>query len=197
MSSLASKVPQAIILPEVSTLISSIGDHYAGYGYGHGHTTISWIHGLTPRAALTRSTVDQHYETIRQLRARNHKLTDKHKFYIVSDETAVTKVYQPVQRDLTAWGTSEEQQWIVIAIFQELNIATGELLFESFSLAHVTSDGKNLSTETNTLHCTHTNIPQKPSSPSTPAKPAPATTPPTPGTTSTSTTWTRIPPANT
>ena len=62
--------------------------------------------------------VDQHYETIRELRAGNHKLTDKHEFHIVSDETAVIQVYQPVPRDLTAWGASEDQQWIVNAIFQ-------------------------------------------------------------------------------
>jgi hypothetical protein len=62
--------------------------------------------------------VDQHYETIRELRAGNHKLTDKHEFHIVSDETAVIQVYQPVPRDLTSWGANEDQQWIVNAIFQ-------------------------------------------------------------------------------
>ena len=78
-----------------------------GYGHGHGHTTL----------------LDQHYETIRELRAGNHKLTDKHEFRIVSDDTAVIQVYQPVPRDLTPWGASEEQQWIVNAIFQGRNTA--------------------------------------------------------------------------
>ncbi|KAF2794561.1 hypothetical protein K505DRAFT_374570 [Melanomma pulvis-pyrius CBS 109.77] len=105
-------------------LFSFEGDHNAGYGHGHGHTTI----------------MDKHYETIRELRAGNHKLTDKHEFHVVSDTTAVIQVYQPVPRDLTPWGASEEQQWIVNAIFQELDIATGELLFEWSSLDHVTPD---------------------------------------------------------
>ncbi|KAF2016951.1 hypothetical protein BU24DRAFT_419992 [Aaosphaeria arxii CBS 175.79] len=105
-------------------LFSFEGDHNAGYGHGHGHTTI----------------MDQHYETVRELRAGNHKLTDKHEFHVVSDNTAVIQVYQPVPRDLTAYGASEEQQWIVNAIFQELDITTGELLFEWASLDHVAPD---------------------------------------------------------
>lgn len=83
-------------------LFSFEGDHNAGYGHGHGHITF----------------MDQHYETIRELRAGNHKLVDKHEFEIVNEETGLIQVYQPVPRDLTQWGASEEQQWIVNAIFQ-------------------------------------------------------------------------------
>jgi len=85
--------------------------------------------------------MDQSYETIRELRAGDHKLTDKHEFHIVSDNTAVVQIYQPVPRDLTLWGASDEQQWIVNAIFQELDITTGELLFQWASLDHVAPDG--------------------------------------------------------
>ncbi|RAQ45711.1 hypothetical protein AFGD_005743 [Aspergillus flavus] len=105
-------------------LFSFEGDHNAGYGHGHGHTTI----------------LDQHYETIRELRAGNHKLTDKHEFHIINEETALIQIYQPIPRDLTRWGASPEQQWIVNAIFQELDIETGELLFEWSSLDHVLPD---------------------------------------------------------
>lgn len=73
-----------------------------GYGHRHGHITF----------------MDQHYETIRELRAGNHKLVDKHEFEIVNEQTGLIQVYQPVPRDLTAWGASDEQQWIVNAIFQ-------------------------------------------------------------------------------
>ncbi|KAJ4298030.1 hypothetical protein N0V90_005929 [Kalmusia sp. IMI 367209] len=105
-------------------LFSFEGDHNAGYGHGHGHTTI----------------LDQHYETTRELRAGNHKLTDKHEFHVVSDNTAVIQIYQPTPQNLTAYGASEEQQWIVNAIFQELDITTGKLLVEWASLDHVTPD---------------------------------------------------------
>ncbi|PLN86123.1 ASST-domain-containing protein [Aspergillus taichungensis] len=100
------------------------GDHNPGYGHGHGHTTF----------------LDQHYETIRELRAGNHKITDKHEFHVINEETALIQVYQPVPMDLTPWGASPEQQWIVDAIIQELDIETGELLFEWSSLEHVLPD---------------------------------------------------------
>ncbi|KAK5656723.1 hypothetical protein OQA88_4271 [Cercophora sp. LCS_1] len=105
-------------------LFSFEGDHNAGYGHGHGHITF----------------LDQRYETIRELRAGNHKLVDKHEFHIVNEETGLIEVYQPVPRDLSAYGGSPEQQWIVNAIIQELDIATGKLLFEWSSLDHISPD---------------------------------------------------------
>ncbi len=83
-------------------LFSFEGDHNPGYGHGNGRVT----------------TLDQHYETIRELRAGNYKLVDKHEFHIVNEETGLIETYQPVPRDLTAYGGSPEQQWIVNAIIQ-------------------------------------------------------------------------------
>ncbi|KAI9935033.1 hypothetical protein ASPWEDRAFT_162051 [Aspergillus wentii DTO 134E9] len=105
-------------------LFSFEGDHNPAYGHGHGHATF----------------LDQNYETIRELRAGNHKLMDKHEFHIIDEKTALIQVYQPVPIDLSRWGGSPEQQWIVDAIIQELDIQTGELLFEWSSLAHVSPD---------------------------------------------------------
>ncbi|KAJ5463810.1 hypothetical protein N7475_008754 [Penicillium sp. IBT 31633x] len=105
-------------------LFSFEGDHNPAYGHGHGHATI----------------LNQHYETIRELRAGNHKLMDKHEFHVVNEKTALLQVYQPVPTDLSRWDASPEQQWIVDAIFQELDIETGELLFEWSSLEHVSPD---------------------------------------------------------
>lgn len=93
-------------------LFSFEGDHNAGYGHGHGHITF----------------MDQHYETIRELRAGNHKLVDKHEFHIVNEETGLIQIYQPVPRDLTEWGASEEQQWIVNAIIQGTTPNLSQLL---------------------------------------------------------------------
>ncbi|KAI9729592.1 MAG: hypothetical protein M1834_006788 [Cirrosporium novae-zelandiae] len=107
-----------------NVLFSFEGDHNAAYGHGHGHTTI----------------LDQHYETVRELRAGNHKITDKHEFHVINEKTALIQIYQPVPRDLTTWGASPEQQWIVDAIIQELDIETGELIFEWASLDHVLPD---------------------------------------------------------
>ena len=88
-------------------LFSFEGDHNPGYGHGHGHVTL----------------LDQHYETIRELRAGNHKLVDKHEFHVINEKTALIQVYQPIPANLEPWGASSEQQWIVNAIFQgELTI---------------------------------------------------------------------------
>lgn len=122
-------------------LFSFEGSHNAAYGHGHGHTTI----------------LDQSYETIRELRAGNHRLTDKHEFHIINEETALIQIYHPVPYDLSAYGGSEAQQWIVDARFQgwqsflpisscqltrpELDIETGAVLFEWSSLDHVNPSG--------------------------------------------------------
>ncbi|KAJ5592023.1 uncharacterized protein N7459_002392 [Penicillium hispanicum] len=105
-------------------LFSFEGDHNPAYGHGHGHATI----------------LNQRYETIRELRAGNHKLMDKHEFHVIDEQTALLQVYQPIPTDLSRWGGSPEQQWIVNAIFQELDLETGELLFEWSSLDHVSPD---------------------------------------------------------
>lgn len=46
--------------------------------------------------------------------------------------------------ELKAYGGSKEQQWIVDARFQELDIETGKVLFEWSSLDHVDPEGKLL-----------------------------------------------------
>ncbi|KAK3623251.1 hypothetical protein LTR56_021731 [Elasticomyces elasticus] len=100
------------------------GDHNPNYGHGHGHVTL----------------LDWHYETVRELRAGRHKISDKHEFQVVDGDTALIQIYQPEARDLNAYGAEPEQIWIVNAIFQELNIATGEVIFEWSSLDHVSPD---------------------------------------------------------
>jgi hypothetical protein len=83
-------------------LYSFEGDHNPLYGHGHGHVTF----------------LDGRYETVRELRAGNHRLMDKHEFHVVEGKTGLVQIYQPVPRDLSAWGGSEEQQWIVNALIQ-------------------------------------------------------------------------------
>lgn len=62
--------------------------------------------------------LDENYETIRELRAGNHRLTDKHEFHVINEKTALIQIYHPVPWNLSAYGGSEEQQWIVDARFQ-------------------------------------------------------------------------------
>jgi len=121
-------------------LFSFEGRHNGPHGHGHGHHTL----------------LDRRYQTVRELRAGGHLLSDKHEFIILDEKTALIQIYQPVQLDLTPYGGDEKQTWIVNAIFQgasprllprpsltptELDIETGDVLFEWSSLDHVSPDG--------------------------------------------------------
>jgi hypothetical protein len=105
-------------------LFSFEGSHNPRYGHGHGHITF----------------LNQNYETIKELRAGNHKIIDKHEFHIINETSGLVQIYQPVPKDLTPYGASAQQQWVVDAIFQELDINTGEVIFEWSSLEHVSPD---------------------------------------------------------
>ncbi|OOF97511.1 hypothetical protein ASPCADRAFT_45224 [Aspergillus carbonarius ITEM 5010] len=97
------------------------GAHNGLYGHGHGHHVL----------------LNQRYETIRELRAGNHLLSDKHEFEIVNETTALIQIHHPEVRDLRNFTPDRRQHWIVNAIFQELDIEDGSVVFEWRSLDHV------------------------------------------------------------
>ncbi|KAL3480818.1 ASST-domain-containing protein [Aspergillus californicus] len=100
------------------------GAHNSLHGHGHGHHTI----------------MNQQYQNIRELRAGNHMLSDKHEFIIINETTALFQIYHPLQKDLSLYGGREGQTWIVDARFQEMDIETGRVLFEWNSLDHISPD---------------------------------------------------------
>lgn len=57
------------------------------------------------------------------------RMGDLHEFVITKDDTALLTVYNTTQFDLSAMGRPTEG-WMVDSLFQEVDIATGELLFE-------------------------------------------------------------------
>jgi hypothetical protein len=75
--------------------------HNSLHGHGHGHHTF----------------LDQHYRNIRELRAGNYLLSDKHDFIIINEETALIQIYHPIELDLHKFGAQEGQTWIVDARF--------------------------------------------------------------------------------
>lgn len=81
------------------------GLHDGPHGHGLGHHTF----------------LNQHYETVRELRAGGHYLSDKHEFNIIDEQTALLQIYQPAQLDLTPYNGTSEQTWIVDAIFQGMH----------------------------------------------------------------------------
>lgn len=73
--------------------------------------------------------LDQHYEEHRKISAGDGIRGDLHAFFITEEQTAVYTGYQVVQADLSSMG-KDKDSWIWESLFQELDIDTGEVLFE-------------------------------------------------------------------
>lgn len=61
---------------------------------------------------------------------------DLHEFHISTDETALVTIYDPTLADLTSMG-GPEIGWIYDGLFQEIDIATGDLIFEWRASEHL------------------------------------------------------------
>ncbi|KAE8452474.1 hypothetical protein EG329_000376 [Mollisiaceae sp. DMI_Dod_QoI] len=100
------------------------GHRNGGKGHGHGHVKI----------------LNKNYETIKEVRGGGNALLDLHELKIVDEKTALVESYGPTPFELQEYGAGPRSQWIVDAIFQEIDIETGRLLFEWNSLDHVKPD---------------------------------------------------------
>src|SRR5215213_593111 len=82
---------------------------------------------------------DSTYREIARIRAANGYDGDHHEFHISPQDTALITIYSPVPTDLTPVGDPlNGLAWQ--GIIQELDIETGEVLFEWRSLEHVGFD---------------------------------------------------------
>lgn len=52
-------------------------------------------------------------------------------------DTAVVTAYQTIPYDLSGYNISSGLGWLQEGVFQEIRVATGEVLFEWFSTNHV------------------------------------------------------------
>ncbi|MHB8243157.1 MAG: arylsulfotransferase family protein [Solirubrobacteraceae bacterium] len=80
--------------------------------------------------------VDASYATVRRVQAANGLRGDLHEFVITPDDTALLTSYMVEKADLSSVGGSREGT-IQDAIFQEVDLVTGELLLEWHSLEHI------------------------------------------------------------
>ncbi|RMD42028.1 hypothetical protein DV735_g3074, partial [Chaetothyriales sp. CBS 134920] len=66
---------------------------------------------------------------------------DEHEFNIVDDsQNALMIAYVPEQFDLTEWGVSTGQGWIMNNYFQKIQLGTNKLLFEWSAMDHISID---------------------------------------------------------
>src|SRR5918999_6027767 len=79
---------------------------------------------------------DGSYREIARFRAGNGYLGDHHEFLISPQDTALITIYNPVPRDLSPLGGPKDGR-VWEGIVQELDIESGEVLFEWRSFEHV------------------------------------------------------------
>lgn len=79
---------------------------------------------------------DESYRRIATVRAGNGLRGDLHEFVITSRDTALLSAYHDVERDLSGLG-GPKNATVTEGVLQEIDIATGEVLFEWRSLEHV------------------------------------------------------------
>ncbi len=83
--------------------------------------------------------LDDSYHEIARVRAGNGYRGDHHEFHITPRDTALITIYSTERRDLSSLGGPKDGR-VVQGILQELDIETGEVLFEWHSLDHVGID---------------------------------------------------------
>jgi hypothetical protein len=80
--------------------------------------------------------LDQHYRQIATVSAGNGLTADQHEFRLTSDGTALITSYHAVPYDLSPYGGPVNGQ-VYDGVAQEIDIATGKVVFQWDSLSHV------------------------------------------------------------
>lgn len=83
--------------------------------------------------------MDNQYRVVRTVEAVGAATqTDMHEFRLINrGRTALVTIYQPRAYDLGAFGVGPGLAWIQDSVFQEIDVETGELLFEWRALDHI------------------------------------------------------------
>jgi hypothetical protein len=82
--------------------------------------------------------MDQHYKTIASVQSGLGRApSDVHEFTVLPGGTALMTIFQPRPYDLTQFGVNQPIGWVTDGVFQELDIRSGEVLFEWRALDHV------------------------------------------------------------
>jgi hypothetical protein len=79
--------------------------------------------------------LDHHYQTIAHVNAGNGYHADLHEFQITPQGNALITIYQPVKADLRSVGGSRTGM-LLDSIVQEVNIASGQVLWEWHAYGH-------------------------------------------------------------
>jgi hypothetical protein len=84
--------------------------------------------------------LDEHYEEFKQIKAANDLDADLHDFRITPNNTALITVYEIIEADLSSLNSSLVKGEIWDSLFQEIDIETGEALFQWRASEHIDWD---------------------------------------------------------
>ena len=105
-----------------------------------GKPVLTWwegVHGGFGRGEYV--VFDDSYREVARIRAGNGYEGDHHEFLITARDTALIVIYGPARRDLSAVGGAADGA-VLEGVIQEIDVASGEVLFEWHSLEHVGFD---------------------------------------------------------
>jgi hypothetical protein len=106
--------------------------------YYHGQPVLTWWQG-TGLGGLSSGTdyiYDEHFHQIATVNAGNGLSADGHEFLITPQNTALILSYTTATADLTSIGGPADQT-VIDGVVQEIDIATGKVLFQWNSADHV------------------------------------------------------------
>jgi hypothetical protein len=103
-----------------------------------GEPVVTWIQsaGGFSTGPTTDYIADRHYNVIASVQAGNGYIADTHEFRLTRQGTALISVYHTIPYDLSSVGGPANGN-VTEGIVQEIEIATGRVLFEWHSLDHV------------------------------------------------------------
>jgi hypothetical protein len=100
-----------------------------------GKSVLTWMEGVVNEYVIA----DHAYREIARISAGNGYYGDHHEFLISPQDTALILIYNPVPWDLSSIGGLKNGR-VWQGIVQEIDIESGEVLFEWHSLEHVGLD---------------------------------------------------------
>ena len=105
-----------------------------------GETVLTWWEGHHTSYGQGEFVICDHaYREIKRVRAGNVYRADHHEFMITPEDTALLDIYHKVTMDLSEQG-GEKDATVLDGIVQEVDIESGDVLFEWHSLEHVGLD---------------------------------------------------------
>ena len=119
-------------IPETQTAADFRAQRYGG------HQVLTWWQGtgLGGLSCGTDYIYNDQFQQIATVRAGNGLCADGHEFLITPQNTALITIYQKTTANLTSIGGPADQT-VINGIVQEIDIATGQVLFQWNSAGHI------------------------------------------------------------